>query len=446
MHSELLRSMSDPDELAGSRVFPVPSAETLLELGLSWNGIPLDIWLEPWRITPAVHEQIRSSTRAFCRAIMAATELFLEQPALRRRFDYTALQERLVLTDPGYQPSIPLGRLDLYLTETGPKLLEFNTDGAAGWYWVSAIESLSRRSAGLTVQAQPLSRKLLDTLVSCYRQWERREREVPRISIVDWREVSTRSEQVALCREFQAWGFPCSLEDPRDLVLRDGRLQGPHGLIDLVYRRLVSEEAMARSTEIPAFLQGYLDRAACYVGGFRTDPAWSKTIFSVLTDPAFQAQLPQGDREWLQRCVPWTVAVTNGEVSHGLSSKALQGRLLAYPHEYIIKPAKGYAGKGVCAGAVVDSVAWNAAVQQVFEHGNWVVQEYCQPPALPGPQRDGFRYLHGMAFVLGGDEVAIAGRTSRTPILGSTTPEVWFPMESRSAADSAVAVSLQQSA
>lgn len=406
-----------------------PTAAQLLERGLSWNGIPLDVWLEPWCISPAQAERVRLATGAFHRAVLAATQRFVEDPAVRRRFGFSAFQERCILAEPGYGPSVPLGRLDAYLDDDGLKFLEYNTDGAAGWHWLGALEALSRQERGLSAASDSLAQRLLGTLLACYRQWDRRGVPIPRIAIVDWREVATRSEQLALARTFEACDVPCSLEDPRDLELVHGRLVGSKGPIDLVYRRLVSEEAFARAGEVRPFIDGYLQGAACYVGGFRTDPAWSKTLFALLSDPSFQQQLPASDREWVQRTVPWTVAVFGGVVlSDDLPACELERRLRAEPGRYIIKPARGYAGRGICAGAVADHDAWDAAVTLLFAGGNWVVQEFCQPPVFAGPHRNGFRFIHGMVFVLAGQIAAVGARCSRTPILGSSTPEVWLPI------------------
>lgn len=406
-----------------------PSPERLIELGLSWNGIPLDVWLDPWCPTPAQIERVRLASTAVHRSVVAATQRFVQDPDVRRRFGYGALQERCILADPGYGTPVPLGRLDAYIDDAGLKFLEYNTDGAAGWHWLSAVEELSRQARGLPRAPESLAHRLLGTLLACHRQWDQRGVTTPRMAIVDWKEVATRSEQLGLARTFEASGVPCTLEDPRDLELVGGKLVGSEGPIDLVYRRLVSEEAFARAGEIPAFIDGYLQRAACYAGGFRTDPAWSKTMFALLSDSSFQRQLPESDREWVQRTVPWTVAVYGGVVlCDDLPSWELEKRMRDNPGRYIIKPSRGYAGRGICAGAVATREGWEAAVEQVFAGGNWVVQEYCQPPLLAGKPRDGFRHIHGMVFMLGGQIAAVGARCSRTPILGNTTPEVWQPV------------------
>ena len=130
--------------------------------------------------------------------------------------------------------------------------MEYNTDGAAGWHYTAALSALWREreppaGSGLLAQEAPGHAPFLLPPMGPGGM------ERPRMAIVDWAEVGTRSDQEALAAAFAVWGIPTSLEDPRALRAEGGRIRGEHGAYDLVYRRVVSEEVFSRAEEIRPF-------------------------------------------------------------------------------------------------------------------------------------------------------------------------------------------------
>jgi len=68
--------------------------------------------------------------------------------------------------------------------------------------------------------------------------------------IVDWREVPTWSEFEILKARFEKMGVPVEIADPRDLVF-DGKTLSANGKkIDLVYRRVLINDILARPSGV----------------------------------------------------------------------------------------------------------------------------------------------------------------------------------------------------
>lgn len=402
-------------------------ATDLLERSISFAGRPLPCLPYPLELDPDSLSAVSRAVRAVWTAAEAVTDAFLEDASLREVFGYGPLQEAAVAAEPGYRPHIPLGRMDLFLVDGVPKVMEFNTDGTAGWHYTAALTSLWRERTGLPPEDLPLPKRLLETLLTCFRRWDREGVERPTVAIVDWEEVGTRSEQSALAARFTSRGVPTSLEDPRSLRLEGGRLVGPRGRIHLAYRRLVSEEAFQRPREIAPFLEACASGAACVVGSFRTDPGWSKTLLAVLSDPSLSAPLPAPVREAVANHIPWTRLVRDGEAEFGGTRRDLRSLLLRERESFVLKPARSYEGRGLVAGPYASLDEWASAVERAFfRPGTWVVQEFLRPGAKEFP--DGVRRcLQPGAYVLEGRLAGFLGRASETEVIAPGYRDWYLP-------------------
>src|SRR5439155_220608 len=101
---------------------------------------------------------------------------------------------------------------------------------------------------------------VLDALVASYHEWGGRATP-PRIAIVDWREVPTYSEFELLRDAFTAAGVPTLIADPRDLECVGAGLYAGGTRIDLVYRRVLINDILAREADCRALLDAYESRA-----------------------------------------------------------------------------------------------------------------------------------------------------------------------------------------
>jgi len=390
--------------------------DELKRRGLAWRQWALAHEPVPFSLTPVQRALLAEAVPALHRAALAVTRAFVEEPSLRPLFGYTPEHEAAVLADPGYEPVIPVGRMDSFLYPDRVKFLEYNTDGTAGWHYSAGMSALWRERRGLLPEAVPLPERLLAGIRACWDGWKGKTTDSPRAALVDWANVGTAPEQESLCAFFNARGLPCTLEDPSEMRFEGGRLVGSRGPVDLVYRRVVSEEVFARSHRAEAFVEAYRAGAFCCVGGFRTDPAWSKILFGIVSDPAHEHLFDAADLPVLRRTVPWTRLVPRGDDAREVLEKALAGR-----EQLLLKPARSYQGAGVVAGPLVAPEAWRHAVERASEEGLWVVQEFLEPVEWVHPETGERLYLQVGEFVVTGRWAGLMARVCESAVI---TPQV----------------------
>lgn len=403
--------------------------DELMVRGISYRGRSLAVSAEPFAPDSETLALVRQRVEAASAVSEMVAEAFASDHEVRALYGYGPLQETCVLKDPGYRPLIPLGRWDAFLFPDGPRFMEYNTDGAAGWHYSAALSGLWREWANLPPERVSLPRKLLDTLLFCFHKWDKRGVERPRMAIVDWAEVGTRSEQDALAAAFTAWGTPAFVEDPRALSAQGGRLLGARGAYDLVYRRVVSEEVFSRAEEIRPFIDAYLEDAACFVGSFRTDPAWGKALFVLLSDPRFSRLFPENLRDSLGDSIPWSRVLVPGPVVFEGREQDLQDLLLARREEFLLKPLKSYEGRGVFAGPLTPPDLWRETVLQGMESRDTLVQAMLHPSPFTSEFENRSLYMQPGEYVLLGRLAGFLARSGATPLITPDNPERYHPVE-----------------
>jgi len=397
--------------------------DELKRRGLAWRQWALAHEPVPFSLSPAQRTLLAEAVPALHRAALAVTEAFVADPALRPLFGYAPDHEAAVLADPGYEPVIPVGRMDSFLYADSLKFLEYNTDGTAGWHYAAGISALWRERTGLPAEPVPLPERLLQGIRACWDGWRGKTTDSPRAALVDWANVGTAPEQEALCAFFRDRGLACTLEDPSAMRFEGGRLVGSAGPVDLVYRRVVSEEVFASAHRAGAFVKAYRDGAFCCVGGFRTDPAWSKILFCVVSDPAYEGLFDSSDLPILRRTVPWTRLVQQGEAGRELKAELLSGR-----GRLLLKPARSYQGAGVVAGPLVTQEVWRHGVERAFAEGLWVVQEFLEPVAWVQPQTGETLYLQVGEFVVRGRWAGLMARVCEDAVITPQAIDRFLPV------------------
>ena len=96
--------------------------------------------------------------------------------------------------------------------------------------------------------------------------------------------MPTRSEFVLFQEYFTAVGMETVIADPRELELRGGRLYGPGGRVDLVYKRVLLAELVERCGADTPLLQAVTTRAVCMVNPPRCKVLHKKASLAVLSD------------------------------------------------------------------------------------------------------------------------------------------------------------------
>ena len=340
-------------------------------------------FLRPFFLSEADESRMRVAAETIAalgeRVIVAA----LESPALFNQLGLTEAEVQLVRLDPGYERASTASRLDAFLLPESLRFAEYNAESPAGLGYTQRLcelfdEMPAMRTfrQGRRVRFNATIEPMLDALVSSYREWGGAA-DPPTIAIVDWREVPTWSEFEILRDAFTARGVPTIVCDPRELVFENGTLACGGTRIDLVYRRVLINDILARSADCAALVKAYTQKAVCVANTFRCKLPHKKAFFAVLTDDRNAGLFSDDERAVIDAHVPWTRMLADTEtVLHGRRQRLMR---LAEDHRdsLVLKPNDEYGGTGVTLGWETSPSDWSAGLNRALNAppGTWVLQE-----------------------------------------------------------------------
>ena len=345
-------------------------------------------FLRPFFLSPRDEERVRRVAETIAAVAERVTMAALENNSLFQQFHLRPEEERLARMATGYGPASTASRLDAFLLPESLKFTEYNGESPAGAGYSETISEIFRQlpvmrefEKTFEVHSYPLSAKLLDALIQSYIDWGGKSHR-PQMAIVDWKEVPTWSEFEILKGKFEKMGVPVVLADPRELEF-DGRRVAARGKkIDLLYRRVLINDIVARPKECAALVKAYSSGAVCVANNFRCKIPHVKAFFAVLTDPKNAALFSAEEREMIHEHVPWTRVVEDVRSDYNGESIELLNYIRKNREQLVLKPSDEYGGMGVTLGWEAKAKEWDQALQQTLPggklaeaHGCWIVQK-----------------------------------------------------------------------
>jgi uncharacterized circularly permuted ATP-grasp superfamily protein len=345
-------------------------------------------FLRPVFLSPQDEERVRRVAETIAAIAERVTTAALADTSLFEQFHLRPEEETLVRLNGGYAPASAASRLDAFLLPESLKFTEYNGESPAG---AGYSESLSDIFRGLPVMEEfkkrfevhsyPLSAKLLDALISTYVDWGGQTKR-PQMAIVDWKEVPTWSEFEILKDRFEKMGILVELADPRDLEFDGNRLIANGKTIELLYRRVLINDIVARPKECEAIVKAYASGAVCVANNFRCKISHVKAFFAVLTDERNARYFSMEEQDVIQRHIPWTRVVADVRTEYDGEPVELLEYIRKNQKTLVLKPSDEYGGKGVTLGWETEKKAWEAAIEQALSdskaakaQGCWIVQE-----------------------------------------------------------------------
>jgi uncharacterized circularly permuted ATP-grasp superfamily protein len=340
-------------------------------------------FLRPFFLSPEDEERVRTVAEGVAVLAERVTLAALDDRHLFAQFHLREEEERLTRMHTGYGPASTASRLDAFLLPDSLKFAEYNGESPAGAGYAetlagifSELPVMGRFSQHYEVHSYPLIAKLLDALMMSYLDWGGSST-TPQIAIVDWEGVPTWSEFEILQERFERMGVPALVADPRELEF-DGRTLVAQGkVIDLVYRRVLINDIVAKPAECAALVKAYSANAVCVANNFRCKIPHVKAFFAVLTDEQNGALFSHSERELIRNHIPWTRVVADIKTAH----YGRQVELLAFIREQkeslVLKPSDEYGGSGVTLGWETEEAAWDDAIERALtaKNGVWIAQE-----------------------------------------------------------------------
>jgi uncharacterized circularly permuted ATP-grasp superfamily protein len=345
-------------------------------------------FLRPVFLSPQDEERVRKIAETIAVIAERLTSAALGDVSLFGQFHLRPEEERLARMTTGYGPASTASRLDAFLLPESLKFTEYNGESPAGAGYsetlsdiFSALPVMEEFRKRFEVHSYPLSAKLLDALMATYTDWGGTTKR-PQVAIVDWREVPTWSEFEILKDRFEKMRIPVVLADPRELEFDGKRLAAKGKTIDLLYRRVLINDIVARPAECEALVKAYAAGAVCVANNFRCKIPHVKAFFAVLTDEKNAKYFSAEERELIRRHVPWTRVVTDVKTDYDGEPIELLKYIRRNQKNLVMKPSDEYGGMGVTLGWEVEKKKWENAVEQALPggklaqvHGSWIVQE-----------------------------------------------------------------------
>ena len=330
--------------------------------------------LRPNLVTVQHLGEISTTCRLLASALRKLTGKQMRGP---RWVDQAGLSEaaaKLVAIDPGFQRLGVTVRLDGFETEDSLSFIELNAEAPAGIAYHDVLAEMFEglqvvqdlRDQGVQIRSQRVAGHLLQALLTTYKDWVGH-RGKPNIAIVDWRDSPTMNEFQLLAEAFSRRGYKTLVADPRDLDFRHGRLWAGRKPIDLVYRRVLFSDCLARVDEVAALVAAVSSRSVCMVNPFRAAMFHRKRLWADLTAPKFLEGLLPAEEETIRRHIPWTRRLTAGiAVGPEGEDVDLIPWVRAQRARLVIKPDHQYGGQGVRLGWQEDEAGWDQSINEAL--------------------------------------------------------------------------------
>jgi uncharacterized circularly permuted ATP-grasp superfamily protein len=164
---------------------------------------------------------------------------------------------------------------------------------------------------------------------------------------------------------------------PEDLEFDGRRLAALGRPIDLVYRRVLINDILAKPDENAALVKAYAAGAVCVANTFRCKIPHKKAFFAILTDDRFAHLMTAAERDSIRAHVPWTRVVHECRTARDNRAIDLVPYIRAHRDSLVLKPNDEYGGAGVTLGWETDAAAWDARLAEALaaQRGSWIVQE-----------------------------------------------------------------------
>src|SRR5258708_32733422 len=144
--------------------------------------------------------------------------------------------------------------------------------------------------------------------------------------------------------------IPTLITDRRELEWDGRSLVAQYKRIDLVYRRVLINDVVAKPAECSALVKAYSASAVCVANNFRCKIPHVKAFFAVLTDEQNGALFSYGERELIREHIPWTRVVADVATAHYGQHIELLAFIRAERENLVLKPSDEYGGSGVAPG------------------------------------------------------------------------------------------------
>ena len=399
---------------------------------LLYGAREIGVSLRPHFLDAAQYERLARVSETLSGAFEKLSRVMTEEPALLGRVGMTGEEAELARVEPGYRCPAVTTRLDAVVHGREVKFVEYNAENPSSLVDQGGLNEVAFEVPAMRAFAERYRLRqfdppaaLLSSLVETYAEWSGR-RAVPNVAIVDWDGLPTAHEFELLRSYFAARGVPTAVCTPDELEYDGETLRRGDFRVDLVYKRVILHELLARGGASYTLLRAYRDRSVCLVNSPRCKPLHKKAALALLTDDECARRFSEAEREVIRECVPWTRRVAEGRTTRGGESVDLLEHLRRRRAEFVLKPNDDYGGRGLVLGARATESEWDEALGHALE-ADYVAQEaielHTEDFPVFGEAAWGLRpmYVDTNPFLFRGRAEGALVRLSGSPVVNVTS-------------------------
>lgn len=351
------------------------------EEGILFGDRPLSLSIRPTLLTEKAYSELQDAVYLIRQAVLKLAEHFFNQESVLSELGITP-QERALIEIPTQVIRLSAtARFDAFMTDTSFRFVEINGESPAGAGYLSRLSQLYYELDTFKSFTQKFPVRYIDPLQHLIQGLMRVYSEEfggsslkPVFAIVDKLDIPTRHEFTLIQNHLKASGIDCVVTDPRELELRDGWLFADGKRIDILYRRLLTNDYFEMEDDCKALMDGYKAQKTCFLNTFRSNLVHKKSIFSLLTDRNYNFILNAPQLEAIRKYIPWTRKLTYRTTRYGKEKIDLVDYVVRHKDDFVLKPNDSYGGKGVAIGEELNQTQWETSVKKALLEGS-VVQE-----------------------------------------------------------------------
>lgn len=399
--------------------------DALLQAGLRTGAARLPVAQQPVVLPAEQFAEVSAAVQAVHGALERLATAFREDRRLHRVFpEYLDLAE-VIARLPGYRPLIRVARIDGAVDEQGTfRVFDINTACPGGVlrtpmvvrsYWEVheplLIEELGPGLRPLWLDEDAFTRELMSCAAGVLGE------PVGRAAVVNHRGVY-RTELPEIRSSFARQGVDCRLLDAAELIDPADRRAGPQ----LVYNK-VDPLAVARDPRLREYLTMQASSAVCSINPLVAQYVTEdKRALALLSDPHSPLDLAPEQRRALDRHLPWTRLLHDGEITTPEGEQADPREFARRSRDgLVLKRGNSTHGQGTTIGRLVPPEHWASLVDSAARAGDAVLQQYEPLPTEqvldPRLIAGGESFVGLDSFLFGGEVVGMRGRAAQDELL-----------------------------
>ncbi|MFW6015955.1 MAG: hypothetical protein ACOCRK_05920 [bacterium] len=345
-----------------------------------YKGEPIDFLYQAFFFDKVEYQKLEKLLAGLISILNKVINKYKTDSKFRSYFPFSKLMEELILLDPGYKYSFPIGRFDIfYKKDDYIKFCELNTDGASAMNEVRVLQDLMMENKAIkkirkkySLRGFELFHSWIDKIIENYKEFNNGIDDKPNIAIIDFEGEGTTYEFKEFQKRLIEKGYQTIICTPAELTYKKSTLFYQDIEIKLIYRRAITARLLEEADKIEDLLQAYKDGTVCLVGGLVSQIVHNKYLFAILHDKEKTSFLSNKEQEYIEKYIPYTQVLD-------FNNKLIIDELLENKNKYILKPFDLYAAKGVYVGRDFSNGEWRMILREIVEE-NYLFQEFVDVP------------------------------------------------------------------